>query len=126
MRDWETLKTKYLNFDRSQQLGNLASSLARIRRNIAETDQAGNQVAIAVIEECQYFTEWTITTLNTMENEADLLLAAELLRLGRQLTSWKWQWSELESDEAYRLEVATLAQQWSQEMLERSGLLQTQ
>jgi hypothetical protein len=44
--------------------------------------------AIAVMEECQHFTEWIITTLNTMQNDIDLALAEELLRLSRQLTRW--------------------------------------
>jgi hypothetical protein len=125
MRNWETTKINYLKFDRSQQLGNLASNLARIRTNVREGDDVGNKVAIAVIEECQYFTEWIITTLNTMQNEVDLILAEELLRLGRQVTHWKWHWHEIWQDETQRLEVAAVAEQWSQEMLERSGLLQT-
>jgi len=124
MRNWEITRINYLRFDRSQQLGNLASSLARIRTNAREGDETGNEVAIAVIEECQYFTEWTITTLNTMQNDVDLTLAEELLRLGRQLTHWKWHWLEIWQDEAQRLEIAAIAEQWSQEMLERSGLLQ--
>lgn len=64
-------------------MGNLASSLARIRTNVREGDDTGNKVAIAVIEECQYFTEWIITTQNTMQNDVDLTLAEELLRLDR-------------------------------------------
>ncbi len=56
--------------------------------------------AIAVIEKYQHFTEWIITTLNTMQNDIDLTSAEELLRLGRQLTRWKWRWREIWQDEA--------------------------
>ena len=83
MRNWEAAKISYLKGDRPHQLGNLASSLARVKTNIHEGDEVGGQIAIAVIEECQYFTEWTITTLNTMQDESDLILAQELLTLGR-------------------------------------------
>jgi hypothetical protein len=124
MRNWEATKISYLKSDRPHQLGNLASSLARVRTNIRVGDEVGGQVAIAVIEECQHFTEWTIMTLNTMQDESDLMLAQELLTLGRQLTRWKLHWQDLWQDLAKRLEIATVAEQWSQTMLERSGLLQ--
>jgi hypothetical protein len=124
MRNWEATKISYLKGDRSHQLDNLASSLARVRTNIREGDEVGSQIAIAVIEECQHFTEWTITTLNTMQDESDLMLAQELLTLGRQLTRWKLHWQDLWQDLAKRLEIATAAEQWSGTMLERSGLLQ--
>lgn len=123
MRNWETTKASYLKYDRPHQLGHLASSLARVRANIREEDEVGGQVAIAVIEECQHFTEWTITTLNTMQDEPDLMLAQELLTLGRQLTKWKLHWHDLWQDGDKRLEIATAAEQWSGTMLERSGLL---
>ncbi|GAB4364822.1 MAG: hypothetical protein Kow00121_00830 [Elainellaceae cyanobacterium] len=124
MRNWEATKASYLKYDRPHQLGHLASSLARVRTNIREDDEVGGQVAIAVIEECQYFTEWTITTLNTMQNEADLMLAQELLTLGRQLTRWKLHWQDLWQDTSKRSEIAITAERWSSLMLERSGLLQ--
>jgi hypothetical protein len=124
MRNWETAKANYLKHDRPHQLGHLASSLARIRTNIREVDEIGGQIAIAVIEECQYFTEWTITTLNTMQDESDLMLAQELLRLGRQLTGWKLHWPDLWQDRDKCLEIAAISEQWSRKMLERSGLLQ--
>jgi hypothetical protein len=124
MRNWENTKASYLKSDRPHQLGHLASSLARIRINIREQDEIGGQIAIAVIEECQHFTEWTITTLNTMQNESDLILAQELLTLGRQLTRWKLHWHDLWQDGDKCLEIATAAEQWSSIMLERSRLLQ--
>ena len=124
MRNWEAAKISYLKGDRPHQLGNLASNLARVRTNIREGDEIGGQIAIAVIEECQHFTEWTITTLNTMQDESDLMLAQELLTLGRQLTQWKLHWQDLWQDLAKRLEIATAVEQWSKTMLERSGLLQ--
>jgi hypothetical protein len=126
MRNWETTKASYLRYDRPHQLGHLASSLARVRTNIREEDGVGGQVAIAVIEECQHFTEWTITTLNTMQDESDLILAEELLTLGRQLTQWKLHWHDLWQNSGKRLETATIAGQWSDTMLERSGLLQSE
>lgn len=105
-------------------MGNLASELARIRSNLREGDAVGAQVAIASLEVCQYFTEWTITTLNPLHNESDLVLAEELLRLGRQVTGWKHHWQLVWQDAAERLRVAARVEQWRGQMLERSGLLQ--
>ena len=124
MKNREARRIRYLGFDRPHQLGNLASELARIRRSLWAGDEADSEVAISSVETCQYFTEWTITTLNPMQSESDLRLAEELLRLGRQLTGWKHHWDSVWHDENKRLEVATIVEQWSGNLLEQSGLLQ--
>lgn len=124
MKNLDTRKDSYLRLDRSRQIGNLASELARIRSNLREGDAVGAQVAIASLEMCQYFTEWTITTLNPMHSESDLALAEELLRLGRQVTGWKHHWQSIWQDAGERSRVAVIVEQWRGQMLERSGLLQ--
>jgi len=124
MKNLNTRKDSYLRLDRSRQIGNLASELARIRSNLREGDAVGAQVAISSLEMCQYFTEWTITTLNLLDNEADLALAEELLRLGRQVTGWKHHWQSIWQDAGERSRVAVIVEQWRGQMLERSGLLQ--
>lgn len=124
MKNLNTRRESYLRLGRSRQLGNLASELARIRSNLREGDVVGAQVAISSLEMCQYFTEWTITTLNPLHNQADLALAEELLRLGRQVAGWKHHWQLVWQDAGERSQVAALVEQWQDQMLERSGLLQ--
>lgn len=124
MKNLDTRKDSYLKLDRSRQLGNLASELARIRSNLREGDAVGAQVAISSLEVCQYFTEWTITTLNPMHSESDLSLAEELLQLGRQVTGWKHHWQSVWQDVGEQSRVAAIVEQWQCRMLERSGLLQ--
>jgi len=124
VKNLNTRKDSYLRLDRSRQIGNLASELARIRSNLREGDAVGAQVAITSLEMCQYFTEWTITTLNPMHSESDLALAEELLRLGRQVTGWKHHWQSIWQDAGERSRVAVIVEQWRGQMLERSGLLQ--
>ena len=124
MKNLDTWKDSYLRLDQSRQIGNLASELARIRSNLREGDAVGAQVAITSLEMCQYFTEWTITTLNPMHSESDLALAEELLRLGRQVTGWKHHWQSIWQDAGERSRVAVIVEQWRGQMLERSGLLQ--
>ena len=124
MKNLNTRKDSYLRLDRSRQLGNLASELARISSNLREGDAVGAQVAISSLEVCQYFTEWTITTLNPLHHESDLALAEELLRLGRQVTGWKHHWQSIWQNTVERSRVAVIVEQWRGQMLERSGLLQ--
>jgi len=124
VKNLNTRKDSYLRLDRSRQIGNLASELARIRSNLREGDAVGAQVAITSLEMCQYFTEWTITTLNPMHSESDLALAEELLQLGRQVTGWKHHWQSIWQDAGERSRVAVIVEQWRGQMLERSGLLQ--
>jgi hypothetical protein len=124
MRNWETVKARYLKLDRSHQLGELASNLARIRTQIRLADEVGEQIAFSAVEECQRFTEWTITMLNPLDNESDLMLAEELLTLGRQLTKWKLYWLDLLQNQDKRREITTIAEHWSFKMIDRSGLLE--
>ncbi|MCU0550509.1 MAG: hypothetical protein MUC48_14265 [Leptolyngbya sp. Prado105] len=124
MNNQEAQKASYLALDRSHQLGNLASELARIQRNLREGDEVGHQIALSSIEICQDLTEWTITTLDLKNSESDLDLAQELLRIGRQLTVWKLHAQEAFGTEEKRSELAAIAQHWSHDLLARSGLIQ--
>jgi hypothetical protein len=126
MKNWEAAKANYLRLDRSQQLGNIASSLKRIGTNIQFKDELGYQAALAAIEECQHLTEWLITTLNLQGDESDLSLAETLLQVGRQASQWKYEWQQCCQNNEKCKEVATISGQWSEQMLERSGLLQVE
>lgn len=124
MKSQEAQKTSYLTLDRSHQLGNLASELARVRTSLREGDEVGKQIVLSSIETCQDFTEWTIATLDLINSEDDLNLAEALLRIGRQITVWKLHAEEAFGTEEKRLEIAAVVEHWSQELLAKSGLLQ--
>jgi hypothetical protein len=109
MKNWESAKVNYLRLDRSQQLGNLASSLSRIQANLQFQDDPGDQVAFAAIEECQRLTKWTTTTLNLQASESDLNLAETLLDGGRQVSRWKYNWQQCRQDGKRREEVGSCA-----------------
>ncbi len=126
MKNWETAKANYLRLDRPQQLGSVASSLKRIGTNIQFKDEPGYQVALAAIEECQYLTEWLITTLNLQADESELNLAETLLQVGRQVSQWKYEWQRYCQNSEKCEEVALISEQWSEQMLKRSGLLQVE
>jgi hypothetical protein len=126
MKNWDSAKANYLQRDRPQQLGSIASSLKRIGTNIQFRDEPGYQVAFAAIEECQHLTEWLITTLNLQGDELDLSLAETLLQVGRQASQWKYEWQQCCQNNEKCKEVATISEQWSERMLERSGLSQVE
>jgi hypothetical protein len=126
MKNWETAKANYSRLDRPQQLGSIASSLKRIGTNIQFKDEPGYQVALAAIEECQRLTEWLIITLNLQTDDSELNLAEMLLQVGRQASQWKYDWQHCCQNSAKCEEVATISEQWSEKMLEQSGLLKVE
>lgn len=114
MRNWDTLKKRYLRDELPTRLGNIASNLARIKtlsKNITYSD-----VVVSLVEESKIFIEWTA-------NDTDIDTAGELVELQIQLALWQLRWAEIWADPAQRMEVSEQAQIWSDRILERSGLL---
>ena len=95
-------------------LGGLAANLSRVK-SFALHD--ANQAAVAgLLEESKFFIDWTA-------GEAETSTAAELVELQVQLALWGRTWDEIWRDSARRQEVVRIAGQWSQRVLELSGLL---
>ena len=95
-------------------LGGLAANLSRVK-SFALHD--ANQAAVAsLLEESKFFIEWTA-------GEAETSTAAELVELQVQLALWGRAWDEIWRDGARRQEVVRISGQWSQRVLELSGLL---
>ena len=74
------------------------------------------QVAVQLIRESQFFIEWTAPSTS-------LEVALELVELQRLLSFWHYHWSTLWSNSQQRVQVAILAQNWSERILDHSGLL---
>jgi hypothetical protein len=98
---------RYLQDPLPRRLGNLASSLNRISLIPSDAGRA------AMIEECKYFIEWTAA--DTEPNVAE-----ELVDIQRQLTYFE---DKLDKSEVIQT-LKTLAKEWSNRVLEHSGLLQ--
>ncbi|HDQ34825.1 MAG TPA: hypothetical protein ENN14_00740 [Chloroflexi bacterium] len=114
MKDWHTIRERYLQDALPVRLGGLAANLSRIK-SFAQHD--AHQAAVAsLLEESKFFIEWTAA-------EADVSTAAELVELQVQLALWAHAWDEIWHDTAQRQEVAQLSSRWSQRVLELSGLL---
>ena len=109
-------KDRYLRDHFPVRLGNLASNLARID-SIAKHPTLSESASNVVIES-KLFIEWTAA-------DASLSLQVELLELQRILARWGLAWDEIWGDAERRGSVAAEARQWSNRILELSGLLQT-
>ncbi|MFN0112117.1 MAG: hypothetical protein ACKVZH_24910 [Blastocatellia bacterium] len=95
-------------------LGNLASNLARldsIAKHSTLSESASN-----VVTESKFFIEWTAA-------DASLPQQIELLELQRTLARWGITWDEIWNDSERRSNIAVKARQWSNRILELSGLL---
>jgi hypothetical protein len=114
MRDWTSLKKRYLRDELPIRLGNLASNLARIRSRSQNTEY--RDLVEGVIQESKFFIEWTAS-------EAEIETAAELVELQIQLSRWQYRWQTIWNDPEQRSQVAEQAKVWSDRVLEMSGLL---
>ncbi len=95
-------------------LGGLAANLARIN---SFSSQSANREAVAyLLEESKFFIEWV-----AVDTEIDV--AASLVRLQVELAGWQRNWNARWEDTQQRMMVAQQARQWSERVLEMSGLL---
>lgn len=111
-----TIKEHYLQDQVPTRLGNLASNLARL--DSFSRNDALKEAANGVLVESKLFIEWTAA-------DASLSQQVELLELQRMLARWGLAWDEIWDDSERRGTIATEARQWSNRILELSGLLQT-
>jgi hypothetical protein len=105
--NWDGLKTRYLQSDRTSQLESITLNLARIQ-TLASHDEEGS-VARHLVRESQFFIEWTVPTIDLA---LDIEIATELVDLQRQLSAWKLDWDALWANESDRLALAQTAKQW--------------
>jgi hypothetical protein len=93
MKDWTTIRERYLRDSVSVRLGGLAANLRRIQ-SFAGHD-ANLAVVESLLEESKFFIEWTA-------REAEIDTAAELVELQIQLARWQRNWPTLWTDPLQR------------------------
>ena len=114
--NWNQLKSRYLQDDISTQLGGIASNLSRAKSLLLTG--TNEQVAVQLIRESQFLIEWTAP-------DASEDVATQLVELQRLLSYWHYHWSTLWSNPQQRQSIAQQAQEWSNRVLDYSGLLAT-
>lgn len=114
MKNLEQRRSRYLQDALPIRLGGLAANLSRIA---SFSKHAGIQEVVSdILLESRWFIEWTAL-------ELEMPKAAELVELQVQLALWDLESHHNWHDENWRGKLATEAIQWSQRVLEMSGLL---
>ncbi|MCC3595841.1 MAG: hypothetical protein EAZ94_23960 [Oscillatoriales cyanobacterium] len=114
MRDWNALKSRYLQDELPVRLGNLASNLARIKSRCQNA--VHGELIESLLQESKLFIEWTAA-------DTEIEIAAELVELQVQLACWQYSWAEIRSNAEQRMKVGEQVKIWSEKVLDMSGLL---
>ena len=115
MKDWTSIRERYLRDSMPTRLGGLAANLSRIKSFAA--DDGSRDAVESLIDESKFFIEWTAA-------QAEYQEAAELVELQVRLARWQRNWVTIWADPAQRRQVAEQSSAWSKRVLEMSGLLQ--
>lgn len=110
----EKLHQRFMRDPLERRLGNLASTLAKISSN-ARNSETPNAVS-DLLDEAKRLIEWTAA-------DAESEIAAELVQTQRLITLWQKIWSTVYKDKTQRILLATQAKEWSDKVLQNSGLL---
>jgi hypothetical protein len=119
MNNIARIKERYLKDDLPRRLGGLAADLARIASSARHP--AGSESVAAMLEESQYFIEWTAGDLV----ETDIEAAAELVDIQVMLALWRRAWADASQNPHQRSLLSLQAKKWSDQVLGYSGLLNT-
>lgn len=114
MIDESKLQALHLRDPLSRQLGNLASSVNRLGFLIVS--RKPSSLVVHLIRECQLFASWTRPT-------ADFETQIALGDLQRSLAILQSEYAATELQEEWRSAINQICAQWSQRLLELSGLL---
>jgi hypothetical protein len=114
MKNLERRRTRYLQDAIPIRLGGLAANLARIAS--FSKHPGHHDVVVSILVESKWFIEWTAAELEIQQ-------AAELAELQLKLVVWELESQQNWNDENWRIALSAKASQWSQRILERSGLL---
>jgi hypothetical protein len=114
MSNLEQRRSRYLQDALPVRLGGLAANLSRIA-SFSKHDGVSDVVS-SILLESRWFIEWTA-------KDFEISKAAELVNLQRKLALWDLESQQNWHDENWRNALADQASQWSQRILEMSGLL---
>jgi len=109
-------QARFQRDDLPHRLGHTASNLARVR---SFCNAAYKDAVKSVLNETQWFIEWTAAEIEPEQAE-------ELVNIQVQLSRWELTLNHIWLDEKERAEIAQQAEIWSQRVLNMSGLLSDQ
>lgn len=110
----EARRQRYLRDPLPIRLGGIAANLARVA-SCAES-QLNSRAVVDMIYESKFFIEWAAPT-------APIETAATLVELQLALVQWQNTFSKQHSDPAVCSVLSKFAREWSERLLQMSGLL---
>lgn len=108
------VQARYMQDGLAVRLGGLAADLARVAS--FSLSPANPSVVDSLLYESKHFIEWTAP-------EAEPGDQVRLVELQRLIIAWEDSWRSRHYDDAWRPVLAAQAREWSQRVLEMSGLL---
>ncbi len=114
MATLQEIKHRYMQDPLPTRLGGLAANLARI--NTFSRHDANQDAVFGLMNESKYFIEWTA-------HEAEVEVIAQLVELQIKLAFWQQTWASIWINKDQRQAVAQESREWSDKVLELSGLL---
>ena len=101
--------------DVSVRLGGIAANLSRIKS--FASNENNKSLVESLIEESKHFIEWTV-------RETEIETAAKLVELQVELALWQIRMNRIWPDAHQRKQISEKSNNWSQEVLMASGLLE--
>lgn len=114
MKDWTTIKERFMKDSLPIRLGHLAANLSRIKS--FSTNENSREAVASLIDESKMFIEWTAA-------QAEINTAALMVDVQIQLALWQIRWNHIWSNPSERKRIAEQSGIWSKQILEASGLL---
>jgi len=114
MRDWTSIRERFVRDNVPTRLGGLAANLARI--SSFSKNPTNRNVVQSLVDESKFFIEWTAA-------DAEAETAAPLIELQVQLALWQLDWDKIWDDPDYRGQLVDQSRVWSDKVLNLSGLL---
>jgi hypothetical protein len=114
MKDRSKLRERFLRGHVSVQLGNIASKLSRLASFI--TSEMDQEAIVELFDESKVMIEWAAPSA-TLEQQFTLV------ELQRWLVRSRFGWTDISTDPLQRVNVVNEAQQWSDQLIAISGLL---
>lgn len=113
MPNWSAIEANFLHLTQPQQLGELASSLAHLKSWVQSSDC--NQVIPVLLDE-------SLLYLSLIQQNSEIY-NVELNQLQDLLQDWQRNWDTIKEQSSQRVSIADVASNWSERVLNMSGLL---
>jgi hypothetical protein len=108
MKNKERIRERYLRDSLAVRLAGLAADLARVASSARR--ETGGEAAALMLEESQYFIEWTAAELAPE-------VAEELVNIQIMLALWRRAWPEAQHIPLQRTILSVQAKQWSDQVM---------